>query len=95
MKMRNSGNERYETIAESVDKDRAAPSGDVKNSHDLCTKNDASSTGTASLDKEGKFLGLENAPKRYYTKPTLVLYGSASDLAKRLGQKFKWSDLFI
>jgi hypothetical protein len=65
------------------------PGVELKDCCDVSTKGEAS-----HLAKHGEITRLDGSPKKFYSKPTLINYGTARELAKRLGPGFKWPDLF-
>jgi hypothetical protein len=88
------GDEDYQAVTESLNQKDPAQSPELKESYDVSTKREANSRGTSRLGKDREVTRLDGAPKKLYSKPTLINYGTARELAKRLGSSFKWPDLF-
>jgi hypothetical protein len=92
MKKPQVGDEGYQVVTDGLnEKD---PCVELKDSGDVSTKGEVNSGGASRLPKDGEIMRSDGSPKKCYSKPTLINYGSARELARRLGPRFKWPDLF-
>jgi hypothetical protein len=93
MKKPQVGDQGYQALEQGPN-EKASPSADERASCDIATKKEVNSGGPSRLIKDGEIKRSDTTPKKFYSKPTLINYGTARELAKRFGSRLKWPDLF-
>jgi len=91
MKKPQFGNLGYQALEQGLN-ERDSPSADDKDSCVAFTKTEVNSAGTSRGSNGGEIMRLDGSPKKRYSKPTLINYGTAREFAKRFGSR--WPDLF-
>jgi len=91
MKKPQFGNQGYQALEQGPN-EKDSPSADEKDSCDISAKKEVSLGGPSRLIKDGEIKRSDRTPKKFYSKPSLIDYGTAREFAKRFGSR--WPDLF-